>query len=92
MSSEEMRIELETFVNVGLQEGWHGWPRKAEACQTPRFRGPLYAVTPGTGREARDDSASSAGSRETFGALRLFDWERGMIRAGARFVSQQSRS
>jgi hypothetical protein len=27
MSSEEMRIELEIFVNQGLQEGWHGWPR-----------------------------------------------------------------
>ena len=27
MSSEEMRIELERFVNTGLQEGWTGWPR-----------------------------------------------------------------
>jgi hypothetical protein len=27
MSSEEMRTELETFVNQGLQEGWRGWPR-----------------------------------------------------------------
>jgi hypothetical protein len=27
MSSEEMRTELETFVNKGLQEGWRGWPR-----------------------------------------------------------------
>ncbi len=27
MSSEEMRTELEVFVNQGLQEGWRGWPR-----------------------------------------------------------------
>lgn len=30
MSSEEMRIELESFVNQGLQEGWGGWPPKRE--------------------------------------------------------------
>jgi len=30
MSSEEMRIELESFVNRGLQEGWGGWPAKSE--------------------------------------------------------------
>jgi hypothetical protein len=27
MSSEEMRMELEIFVNEGLREGWRGWPR-----------------------------------------------------------------
>ncbi|MCU0914739.1 MAG: hypothetical protein MUC88_09270 [Planctomycetes bacterium] len=27
MSSEEMRVELELFVNQGLQQGWRGWPR-----------------------------------------------------------------
>ncbi len=27
MSSEEMRTELEIFVNQGLREGWCGWPR-----------------------------------------------------------------
>ncbi len=27
MSSEEMRTELEIFVNDGLREGWRGWPR-----------------------------------------------------------------
>jgi hypothetical protein len=27
MSSEEMRSELEIFVNQGLREGWRGWPR-----------------------------------------------------------------
>ncbi len=31
MSSEDMRVELESFVNQGLQEGWQGWPRKNTA-------------------------------------------------------------
>jgi len=30
MSSEEMRNELEAFVNAGLREGWRGWPLKEE--------------------------------------------------------------
>jgi hypothetical protein len=29
MSSEQMRIELEAFVNTGLREGWRGWPLRA---------------------------------------------------------------
>ncbi len=29
MSSEEMRTELEIFVNEGLREGWRGWPLKS---------------------------------------------------------------
>jgi hypothetical protein len=89
MSSEEMRIELERFVNAGLQEGWHGWPRKAETCREPRFGDRLGATAERTGRETRDDWACFFGTR---GTLRLFDWERRMIRAGSRFVSQQSRS
>ena len=32
MSSEEMRTELERFVNTGLREGWTGWPLKADIC------------------------------------------------------------
>ena len=27
MNPEEMRAELEIFVNRGLREGWRGWPR-----------------------------------------------------------------
>lgn len=30
MSSEEMRTELEIFVNEGLREGLRGWPLKSE--------------------------------------------------------------
>jgi hypothetical protein len=28
MSSEEMRVDLESFVNQGLAQGWLGWPVK----------------------------------------------------------------
>ncbi len=39
MDSEEMRAELERFVNAGLQEGWHGWPLKsAIGAPKPRRR------------------------------------------------------
>lgn len=31
MNPEEMRAELEIFVNEGLREGWQGWPLKSEA-------------------------------------------------------------
>jgi hypothetical protein len=92
MSSEEMRIELERFVNAGLEEGWHGWPRKAETRQEPLFCGRLHAAAERAGRETRDDSAPFVEPLGTCGSIRLFDWERRMIRAGARFVSQQSRS
>ena len=33
MSSEEMRTELEIFVNEGLRAGWRGWPLKSETPQ-----------------------------------------------------------
>jgi hypothetical protein len=39
MGPEEMRMELERFVNVGLQEGWSGWPLKVESCISGRFGG-----------------------------------------------------
>lgn len=29
MSSEQMRVELESFVNKGLKEGWLAWPLKS---------------------------------------------------------------
>ena len=37
MSSEEMRTELERFVNTGLREGWTGWPLKADTCSDGRL-------------------------------------------------------
>lgn len=45
MSSEEMRIELESFVNKGLREGWTGWPVKVDSCVTNRLAG-QWSVSP----------------------------------------------
>jgi len=42
MSSEEMRNELEAFVNTGLREGWCGWPLKAETCISRPSVPPLH--------------------------------------------------
>ena len=42
MSSEEMRNELETFVNAGLREGWRGWPLKEESRASRTFVLPMH--------------------------------------------------
>jgi len=42
MSSEEMRVELEAFVNAGLREGWGGWPLKGQS-RVNRASGMLHA-------------------------------------------------
>jgi hypothetical protein len=38
MSSEEMREELESFVNQGIEEGWGGWPLKGWSLQVDDCR------------------------------------------------------
>ncbi len=43
MSSEEMRVELEVFVNAGLREGWCGWPVKLENGMDQVLSPPLRA-------------------------------------------------
>lgn len=43
MSSEEMRNELEAFVNTGLREGWCGWPLKEESSTSRTAVLPLHA-------------------------------------------------
>jgi hypothetical protein len=92
MSSEEMRIELETFVNAGLREGWHGWPLKGANHQDQVFGGRWHGPVARMERASGQHSILGGGPDGGFGALRLFDWERKKIRAGARFISQQSRS
>lgn len=39
MGPEEMKNELEQFLNRGLREGWTGWPVKVEACVPMRHSG-----------------------------------------------------
>jgi len=49
MSSEEMRIELESFVNQGLQEGWGGWPPKSNTEKTGGGRPKAVGISPVSG-------------------------------------------
>jgi hypothetical protein len=44
MSSEEMRVELESFVNTGLREGWCGWPLKEGICMRRISSQPLRGM------------------------------------------------
>lgn len=37
MSAEQMRMELESFVNQGLQEDWRGWPMKGQMSGREEF-------------------------------------------------------
>jgi hypothetical protein len=64
MSSEEMRVELESFVNAGLRQGWRGWPLK-EGIRARRMSNP-----PACGKIARfwckqDDRLTAFGERLT---------------------------
>ncbi len=38
MDSEEMREELEFFVNQGIEEGWNGWPLKGSSFRKMECR------------------------------------------------------
>jgi len=33
MSSEELRLDLELFINKGLAKGLRGWPPKGQECR-----------------------------------------------------------
>ena len=44
MSAEEMRVELESFVNQGLEKGWCGWPTKGSSSESPESGSACYAV------------------------------------------------
>jgi hypothetical protein len=69
MSSDEMRVDLESFVNEGLREGRQGWPLKSQLyCHhegvrsvflraipalAQSFRGSLERTLPEEGRFSR---------------------------------------
>lgn len=38
MSAEQMRSELESFVNQGLAKGWQGWPTTRHSCRFERWQ------------------------------------------------------
>ena len=45
MGPEEMKSELEQFLNTGLRQGWTGWPLKAQACGSSRYSGQWLAAS-----------------------------------------------
>ena len=53
MSSEEMRNELESFVNKGIREGWRGWPLKNWSFDCEGFRLTCCAEARGIGTLSR---------------------------------------
>jgi len=68
MSSEEMRMELEAFVNAGLREGWGGWPLKVETGRTRTFARSWSATPAGAWRIGRDRRIS-LGLHDRFAVL-----------------------
>jgi hypothetical protein len=52
MSAEDMRIELEAFVNQGLAEGWCGWPTKGPLPDRKELTGTGRAPVAGLGHHA----------------------------------------
>ncbi|HON90797.1 MAG TPA: hypothetical protein PLS24_02545 [Sedimentisphaerales bacterium] len=71
MNSDEMRIELEQFVNNGLREGWTGWPLKAKggACVQSRWGGQWSVLPDRAWRRGLDERICPAGMEDTFAAL-----------------------
>lgn len=69
MSSEEMRIELEQFVNAGLQEGWTGWPLKVGACVESHLAGQWSAVPVRAWLCRQDGLICPAGMEDVFASL-----------------------
>jgi len=73
MNSEQMRTELEAFVNTGLRQGWRGWPVKAAGRDHRNMGGRLALVPvamPGLVLLARDRfGLKSDGFSGRFGSL-----------------------
>ena len=69
MSSEEMRVELERFVNTGLQEGWTGWPLKVDACVSSRFARQWPAASAASWLGGSDGLICPAGLEGAFASL-----------------------
>ena len=54
-----MKLELESFINTGLQEGWDGWPAKMG-------RRGLYAYAPDQGNQYRSQGQIQENKPEFF--------------------------
>ena len=54
MNSDEMRVDLESFVNKGITEGWQGWPLKGPLpCQHEGIRSIYYGAATGATGSSR---------------------------------------
>jgi len=69
MSPEDMRMELERFVNTGLREGWTGWPIRAGACVVGDFRGQWLAGSAESWLVGSDGSACPEAMEGTLASL-----------------------
>ena len=58
-----MKLELESFINTGLQEGWDGWPAK---IGTQAVRRGLYAYAPDQGNQYRSQGQIQENKPEFF--------------------------
>jgi hypothetical protein len=60
MSSDEMRVDLESFVNKGLREGWQGWPLKSQlSCHHEGVRSVLLRAMSASAESSRGNLARS---------------------------------
>jgi hypothetical protein len=57
-----MKLELESFINTGLQEGWDGWPAKMMRIE----RHELYAYAPDQGNQYRSEGQIQENKPEFF--------------------------
>ena len=57
-----MKLELESFINTGLQEGWDGWPAKTGKMG----RRGLYAYAPDQGNQYRSQGQIQENKPEFF--------------------------
>jgi hypothetical protein len=66
MNSEQMRNELEIFVNKGLREGWRGWPLKSEIQEGRSCGNRLNVTSLRIWRGGRSKPASPVGRLALF--------------------------
>lgn len=69
MGPEEMKSELEQFLNTGLQQGWTGWPLKAQACGSSRYSGQWLAASTGSRLGGSDGAICPVALGRTFASL-----------------------
>ena len=70
MNADEIRLDLESFINRGLREGWRGWPVKRQKHIATEIRG-LHANSPMLTGLSPALRMATFETRLDFGRLRL---------------------